>query len=150
MFWFVIIGRSFCLEQKRLELSSVIYILVIFLYFNSVTFQVKALPFNDDELQLETGLLVDNLHTINGHGFLTINSQPNVNAAPSTDEQFGWGGSGGYIYQKAYLEFFMHKSHVDTLLNVLKEVPQVNFHIIDSQVCYCMTRVYNSREKKPQ
>ena len=40
------------------------------------------------------------LADINKHGFLTINSQPNVNAAPSVDPIVGWGGPGGYIYQK--------------------------------------------------
>ncbi|XP_057304254.1 methylenetetrahydrofolate reductase (NADPH)-like [Hydractinia symbiolongicarpus] len=98
--------------------------------------QVKSLPFNDDELQLETGLLLRNLSIVNGEGFLTINSQPNVNAAPSTDEKFGWGGAGGYIYQKAYLEFFMRKEYVEALLDVLKQYPQVNYHIIDSQGYY--------------
>ena len=99
-----------------------------------VVMQVLALPFNDDELQLETELLISNLDTVNRHGFLTINSQPNVNGVPSSDERFGWGGSGGYIYQKAYLEFFMHKDNVDELFEVLKEFPQVNYHVIDSQV----------------
>lgn len=37
-------------------------------------------------------------------GFLTINSQPRVNAARSDDPTFGWGGIGGYVYQKAYVE----------------------------------------------
>lgn len=80
--------------------------------------------------------MLDQLDYINSKGFLTINSQPEVNAAPSNDETFGWGGAGGYIYQKAYLEFFMPKDFVDTLLDVLKKYPQVNYHIIDSQVSF--------------
>ena len=69
---------------------------------------------------------------LNQNGFLTINSQPSVNAAPSDDEKYGWGGAGGYIYQKAYLEFFMHKENVGFLQETLKKYPQVNYHIIDS------------------
>jgi len=95
--------------------------------------KVKALPFNDDELHLETSLLLSDLRHVNQNGFLTINSQPSVNAALSTDEKFGWGGAGGYIYQKAYLEFFTHKDNIDVLLDVLRDYPQVNYHIIDSQ-----------------
>lgn len=95
--------------------------------------KVNTLPFNDEELLPETSILVDDLAIINANGFLTINSQPNVNAAPSGDERFGWGGAGGYIYQKAYLEFFLHKHTVPLLLEVLKEYPQVNYHVIDSQ-----------------
>jgi len=37
----------------------------------------------------------------------TINSQPQVNAAPSSDEKYGWGPQNGYVYQKAYFEFFV-------------------------------------------
>lgn len=62
--------------------------------------QVKSLPWNEDDLAPETTLLVNDLADINKHGFLTINSQPNVNAATSTDPVVGWGGPGGYIYQK--------------------------------------------------
>ncbi|XP_065656577.1 methylenetetrahydrofolate reductase (NADPH) [Hydra vulgaris] len=106
---------------------------------NKWGYKVKSLPLNDDELQPETSLLSDQLYRINGHGFLTTNSQPAVNAALSTDERFGWGGAGGYIYQKAYLEFFMHKKNVDFLLEVLNDNPRVNYHIIDSHGCYDKT-----------
>ena len=61
---------------------------------------MKALPWNDDELALETGPLVEKLASINSRGVLTINSQPNVNGAPSGDPVFGWGPKGGYVYQK--------------------------------------------------
>jgi len=93
--------------------------------------KVKALPFNDDEIQIETRELLQDLLAVNTNGFLTINSQPNVNGAKSTDEKYGWGGPGGYVYQKAYLEFFMHKNLLQALLDVLSERPQVNYHVID-------------------
>ena len=95
---------------------------------------MTALPFNDEEIQTETSVLLEQLDRINGEGFLTINSQPNVNGVPSDNETFGWGGSGGYIYQKAYLEFFMPKKYIKALRLVLKDLPQVNYHIIDNQV----------------
>lgn len=44
--------------------------------------------------------MTDQLASINSRGVLTINSQPNVNGAPSDDPVFGWGGPGGYVYQK--------------------------------------------------
>ena len=40
---------------------------------------------------------------MNELGFLTINSQPAVNGAPSDDKVFGWGPSNGYVYQKVQL-----------------------------------------------
>lgn len=44
----------------------------------------------------------DQLVALNQAGYLTINSQPRVNGAPSNDATFGWGRAGGYVYQKAY------------------------------------------------
>ena len=52
----------------------------------------------DQGVQLETGLIRDQLITMNKTGFLTINSQPRVNGAVSTDSTFGWGGPGGRVY----------------------------------------------------
>ena len=57
---------------------------------------------------------------LNKYGFLTINSQPQVNAAPSNDNIVGWGPNNGYVYQKAYLEFFVSKEKLEVLLNIIK------------------------------
>ena len=66
--------------------------------------QVKSLPWNEDTVAAETSLIQENLVFLNSKGVLTINSQPHVNGAPSTDSTHGWGGSGGYIYQKVSKE----------------------------------------------
>lgn len=47
------------------------------------------------------------LQTLNSNMLLTINSQPMVNGVKSTDSVFGWGPDNGYIYQRAYFEFFI-------------------------------------------
>ena len=62
--------------------------------------KVTALPWNDDELAAETGVLVEKLASLNERGVLTINSQPAVNGAQSDDPVYGWGPKGGYVYQK--------------------------------------------------
>lgn len=61
---------------------------------------MTSLPWSDDELAPETVLLSTQLAHINKYGVLTINSQPAVNAKPSTDPYVGWGTKGGYVYQK--------------------------------------------------
>ena len=66
--------------------------------------QVTELPWNQDELAAETLPFVDKLAHVNKHGILTINSQPNVNAVPSTDPVAGWGRPGGYIFQKVNIQ----------------------------------------------
>ena len=53
---------------------------------------------------------------------------------PSEDLVVGWGPRGGYVYQKAYLEFFTCKANVKALLKVLPTFPHVNFHIINKTV----------------
>lgn len=100
---------------------------------NKAGVKVKSLPWNEDTIAAETSLIQENLVFLNSKGILTINSQPHVNGAPSTDSTHGWGGSGGYIYQKAYLEFFTCREVVDILLEVLKEYPQVNYHVVNRE-----------------
>jgi len=61
---------------------------------------VKRIPWDDSELIAETILISDKLACINKRGVLTINSQPRVNCASSSDPSVGWGTPNGYIYQK--------------------------------------------------
>ena len=70
---------------------------------------MKSLPWNEDTVAPETALIKEKLEFLNSKGILTINSQPHVNAAPSSDPLVGWGGSGGYIYQKVCLFFAFSK-----------------------------------------
>lgn len=60
------------------------------------------LPWCELALANESGQIVDALALLNGRGMLSINSQPAVDGAPSHDPDVGWGGAGGYVYQKAY------------------------------------------------
>jgi methylenetetrahydrofolate reductase (NADPH) len=61
---------------------------------------VTRIPWDDSELVAETMLIADKLACVNKCGVLTINSQPRVNCAPSTDPGVGWGIANGYVYQK--------------------------------------------------
>ncbi|XP_032863724.2 methylenetetrahydrofolate reductase isoform X2 [Tyto alba] len=94
--------------------------------------KVTCMPWNDDPLATETNLLKEQLEKVNRRGILTINSQPNINGKPSTDPIVGWGPSGGYVFQKAYLEFFTSSEIVTALLKVLKKYElRVNYHIVN-------------------
>ncbi len=84
----------------------------------------------------ETSLISEKLRAINEKGILTINSQPNVNGKPSADPVVGWGFRNGYVYQKAYLEFFTSFSNLQPLLEALESYPRVNFHIINKTVSH--------------
>ena len=78
---------------------------------------MKELPWNQDELAPETLQFVDKLAHVNKHGILTINSQPNVNAVPSTDPVAGWGKPGGYIFQKVNI-FLLERTSESAIVSL--------------------------------
>ena len=91
MIYVALVSIGYCLHLVTYILNFALLLL---------SYQVKELPWNQDELAAETLPFVDKLAHINRHGILTINSQPNVNGAPSTDPVSGWGRPGGYVFQK--------------------------------------------------
>ncbi|TYH55476.1 hypothetical protein ES332_D09G237200v1 [Gossypium tomentosum] len=79
--------------------------------------KLRSSPWSElDGLQPETKIIHEQLGKINLKGFLTINSQPAVNGERSDSPSVGWGGPGGYVYQKAYLEFFCSLDKLDALM----------------------------------
>ena len=108
---------------------------------NSDGITVNKLIFNEESLDPETELIADRLAVINKKGFLTVNSQPSVNCAPSNDPRVGWGPSGGYVFQKAYLEFFTSEENIIALLQVIGRYPSVNFQVINSAANFNCTNI---------
>jgi len=76
------------------------------IFVDFLTGKIDNLPWIDFPIAPETNSILSELLQLNQSGFWTINSQPRVNGASSNDPAVGWGGSGGVVYQKAYLEFF--------------------------------------------
>jgi len=79
---------------------------------------VPRIPWCEVEMHPETGALSDNLQCINRQGLLTINSQPQVSGEGSDHPVHGWGGEGGVVYQKAYVEFFARPGVVSAIMAV--------------------------------
>ena len=102
---------------------------------------VTKLIFNEESLDPETELIAGTLARINKVGFLTVNSQPSVNCAPSNDPKVGWGPLGGYVFQKAYLEFFTNEDNVLALLQVMGRYPSVNFQVINHDASFNCTNI---------
>ena len=107
--------------------------------------KVTRTAFNDEETDAETSLIKDQLAAVNRKGILTVNSQPAVNCAPSTDPKVGWGPPGGFVFQKAYLEFFTKEENVKALLQVLKRYPGVNFQVINHDGSFNCTNIEKMR-----
>jgi methylenetetrahydrofolate reductase (NADPH) len=95
--------------------------------------ELRALPWSDQPLKPETTKIQDAIESLNAQGYLTINSQPALNGARSSDRIHGWGPKNGYVYQKAYLEFFVSPDKVDALTAKLKKDPYVTYYLVNQR-----------------
>ncbi|KAI5679495.1 hypothetical protein M9H77_00722 [Catharanthus roseus] len=94
--------------------------------------KLRSCPWSDlDGLQPETKIINEHLGNVNLKGFLTINSQPAVNGAKSDSPSVGWGGPGGYVYQKAYLEFFCSKEKLNAVVEKAKAYPSLTYMAVN-------------------
>lgn len=82
--------------------------------------EVKKLPWCQECPAQESNFIHKQLVKLNSIGCFTTNSQPRVNAALSTDPSVGWGPTGGFVYQKAYVEFFLSKERLVHLMSIIK------------------------------
>ena len=94
--------------------------------------EIDSFPWVDGELQAETTRISEELVALNRLGYLTINSQPRVNGAPSEDPEVGWGGPGGIVYQKAYLELFLSNDKLDAILDAAEEFPTLTYQAVNA------------------
>ncbi|KAG9128921.1 hypothetical protein Leryth_009659 [Lithospermum erythrorhizon] len=94
--------------------------------------KLRSSPWSELEgLQPETKIIDEQLVVINQKGFLTINSQPAVNGEKSDSPSVGWGGPGGYVYQKAYVEFFCSQEKLNALVEKCKAFPSVTYMAVN-------------------
>ena len=93
--------------------------------------KIPVLPWCESALQAETSEISTILTLINKQGYLTINSQPAVNGERSDHKVFGWGGPGGRVYQKAYIEFFCSPEKLKELKERCKGYSMLSLHAID-------------------
>jgi len=67
------------------------------------------------------------LTKLNLCGLCTINSQPRVSGALSTDPYFGWGPKDGFCFQKAYIEFFCSPIIFQKILKTVEKEPSLSY-----------------------
>jgi methylenetetrahydrofolate reductase (NADPH) len=63
-----------------------------------------------------------------------VSSQPAVNGASSQDDIHGWGPKGGYVYQKAFIEFFVSDKQIDELLKRLNKDDSITYYATNQKV----------------
>ncbi len=93
--------------------------------------ELDSFPWVDGEIQAETGRISEELAALNRGGYLTINSQPPVDGASSTDPEVGWGGQGGTVYQKAYLELFLSEDKLQAFLARVRDFPTLSYQAVN-------------------
>lgn len=96
--------------------------------------KLEGLPWSAQKLEPETDTIKQRLAAINLLGYLTINSQPAVNGAKSIDPVYGWGPRNGYVYQKAYLEFFVPPEKLNELITKMSKDPEVTYFAVNKNV----------------
>ncbi|KAF9417879.1 hypothetical protein BGZ94_009847 [Podila epigama] len=116
-------GASLKVEpRKALEMwgrpKSVADISQLFVKFIQGT--IPLLPWSEGAPLPETAAIEARLVSCNQRGFWTVGSQPAVDGKPSTDPLVGWGPTGGYIYQKAFIELFVGPNEVAALVEKLR------------------------------
>ncbi|KAG6866584.1 hypothetical protein C0991_002072 [Blastosporella zonata] len=103
------------------------------LFSRFCTQALAALPWSDQAPSKETSVISAQLARMNEMGFLTINSQPAVNGARSDDKVHGWGPSNGFVYQKAYLEFFVNPTLLGLLLKHIERDSNITYYVINGR-----------------
>jgi hypothetical protein len=87
-------------------------------------------PFSPGPLLPESQFIIPRLEQLTQRGWWTVGSQPAVDAAPSEDPIVGWGPKGGYVFQKAFVEFFADSEDVTMLKERVRKrgAGYVSFH----------------------
>ena len=89
--------------------------------------EIAAMPWSEEGVTPETGAIAQELLAMNKRGWWTIASQPAVDGARSTDEVFGWGPRGGFVFQKAFVEFWVPSADWKALRETLDKHLEVTY-----------------------
>ncbi len=100
-------------------------------FANFCSGKLNVFPWADGDLAEETSRISLQLTALNRAGYLTINSQPQVRGVRSDDLEVGWGGPGGVVYQKAYMEFFASDDRMQKFLEVVDQYPTLTYQAVN-------------------
>ena len=89
--------------------------------------EIEAMPWSEEALNAETNTIRNQLITLIQRGWWTVASQPAVNCIPSTHNIFGWGPKNGFVYQKAFVEFFLPAADWKRLQPLLDDHDQLTY-----------------------
>ncbi|TIA74263.1 hypothetical protein E3P91_01035 [Wallemia ichthyophaga] len=76
---------------------------------------ISCLPWFEENLDPESNSIKDYLFKLAEKGWWTVGSQPAVDAIESSDAVFGFGPKNGWIFQKAFVEFWVPDHQLEPL-----------------------------------
>ncbi|KAJ3441127.1 methylenetetrahydrofolate reductase [Anaeramoeba flamelloides] len=106
--------------------------------------KIRSIPWKEERLDLENMMIQQKLERLVNYGLLIINSQPRINSISSEDLRVGFGGPGGYIFQKRYLEFFISPEIVEDLAGDLAKTSNLVYYAVNHDG----SRVVTNNKKK--
>ena len=106
------------------------------LFLSYLGSKVSSTPFSLEPLSSETATILPYLARLTENNCWTVASQPAVDAASSDDPVFGWGPKGGYVFQKAFVEYFCTSSSLEQLMDRAKRYGHgfVSYYAINAKV----------------
>jgi len=120
-------SRKVAWGERPIDLTDIISV-----FARYIEGKIDAIPWCEGKLHSETNTITTTLRGLMAKGCLTINSQPRANGCSSEHPIYGWGGKGGVVYQKAYVEFFASPETLNALMTeVDKSHPSLIYHAID-------------------
>ncbi|KAI3604823.1 methylenetetrahydrofolate reductase [Moniliophthora roreri] len=91
------------------------------LFLKHLRGKIHTTPFSPSPLSAESQSILPYLEKLTRKGLWTVGSQPAVDGIHSDDPIVGWGPRGGYVYQKAFVEFFCDADGVDEIEKKVEE-----------------------------
>jgi methylenetetrahydrofolate reductase (NADPH) len=85
------------------------------IFIKHINGELPAIPWSEEELLPESSSIKEQLIKLNSKSWWTVASQPAVNGLRSNDSTFGWGPPSGFVFQKAFVEFFISSSDWNAL-----------------------------------
>lgn len=104
------------------------------LFVRHIKGELEAIPWSEQELSLESKVIQEHLIKLNAKGWWTVASQPAVNGAKSIDEVFGWGPRNGFVFQKAFVEFFCPPGDWEVLRAKLDNMEDMSYYAANRKV----------------
>lgn len=104
------------------------------LFVRHIKGELEAIPWSEQELSSESKVIQEHLINLNAKGWWTVASQPAVNGVKSTDEIFGWGPKNGFVFQKAFVEFFCPQEDWNILKAKLDKSEDMSYYAANKKV----------------